>query len=81
MADHWYNRYQSIVAFAKILYKANVIKTQDEIFDYFDKPSVYDPAFQLWEELGSPQPKDKEWKEFVDGVEVEVEDESPESTE
>lgn len=81
MPDHWYNNYKQIVAFAKTLYRANVIKTQDEIFGYFDRPSDYDSAYELWVELGSPEPRDKEWREFVDGIEVEVEDESAESTE
>lgn len=72
MANHWYNNYSQIKAFGKILYKADVLKTQDDIFEYFDKPSIYNEAYELWESLGLPEPSDKEWKEFKDNIEVEV---------
>lgn len=78
--DNWYNSFSKIRAFGKILYKADIIKTQDDIFEYFDKPSVYDPAYELWESLGSPEPRDKEWREFKDNIEVEIEDETDEDT-
>lgn len=78
MADHWYNNYSKIKLFGRILYQAGVFDDEDEntdpdeIFDYFNKPSVYDEAYQLWESLGSPQPNDKEWDQFADNIQVQV---------
>lgn len=78
MADHWYNSYAKIKVFGKILYQADVISDQDDIFEYFDKPSTYDSAYDLWQSMGSPEPGDKEWDKFVDSIEVEVIEEEEE---
>ena len=78
MPDHWYNSYAKIKLFGKILYQAGVFDDEDEttdpdeIFDYFNKPSTYDEAYQLWESLGSPEMDDKEFATFRDNIEVQV---------
>lgn len=74
MADNWYSSYTKIQSFGRALYQAGVLETMDELFDYLARPRDYDDAYQYWEELGSPTPKDKEWDTWKNSLEVSVED-------
>ena len=74
MPDAWYSSYAKIQSFGRALYQAKVLENIDELFDYLARPRDYDEAYQYWEELGSPTPKDKEWQTWVDSLDVTVED-------
>lgn len=75
MPDNWYNSYTKIRTFALALVQAKILETPDEVIDYLNRPSEYDEAYQYWDELGSPGPKDPEWKTWVASLTVSVEEE------
>ena len=74
MADNWYNSYTKIQAFGKVLYHAKVIENIDDLFGYLGRPIEYDEAYHYWVELGSPEPRDREWNRFVSSLVVQVEE-------
>ena len=70
----WYQQYKKIVAFGKILYRAGKIAGAVEVLGYFDDPKVWTDAWEIWDELGSPDRGEDGWTEFVERVEVSEDD-------
>jgi hypothetical protein len=62
----WYNDYDTVVGFAKILESAGEIEDAKEAILYFEKPWKYDPEYEAWIELEKPGKKDGNWDEFID---------------
>lgn len=74
MPDNWYSSYTKIRSFALALVQAKVLESPQEVLEYLNRPSDYDEAYQYWEELGSPGPREENWKTWVDSLDVTVED-------
>ena len=75
----WYQNFQQIVAFGKILEALTIIEDIDDVWTYLENPKQYDEIYATWVSYGQPQPDEPgeaaEWEEFQSQIEITEEEE------
>jgi hypothetical protein len=64
----WYENYEEVLAFARILADADILDTVAETIYYFEKPNKWSTDHAAWNEFGRPEDGDEDWDLFLDRI-------------
>lgn len=61
----WYDDGLKLRDFASALEKADYV---EDVSDILKKPYRFDDEYNIWSEHNFPDPEDKEWDDFIEGL-------------